>query len=260
MRTSGCWAPHRHVAKDSTGDEKSGGCFRKCSPRAALVTRAVFGKDGNMPRWSREWGLACAAMGHCKGHCWHSACTWSGNESDGRAAPLAGAGTSAGEAAGRCRDTADVCLRFPVNPDTHRLYILSVAQGCFLSNMRCTQNLQRRSEEAENQVRASEVSLVQPLEQPPPGFRCCSWSQAALDCSHSVQGYAPGTAWCTPVPEPKRSREHCLMRFRALVASEHCKLHLPSSKAQTFADILYYVSVALLCLFCIKATIKMQAN
>lgn len=234
--------------------------FGSAAPEQLLSHELFLGRMGICPDGAGSEVWPVQPWGTAKGHCWHSACTWSGNESDGRAAPLAGAGTSAGEAAGRCRDTADVCLRFPVNPDTHRLYILSVAQGCFLSNMRCTQNLQRRSEEAENQVRASEMSLVQPLEQPPPGFRCCSWSQAALDCSHSVQGYAPGTAWCTPVPEPKRSREHCLMPFRALVASAHCKLHLPSSKAQTFADILYYVSVALLCLFCIKATIKMQAN
>lgn len=244
--------------------------FRSAAPEQLFSHKVVLGGMRDCPDGAGSEVRPGAAMRHCKGHCWHSACAWCWKwwwwESCTAGEQLSLLLDRWCRGCRRCRDTADIWLRFPVNPVTHTLYVLRVAQGCFLANRRWTlthpscKDLQKRSEEVENQISVSEVSLVQLLEQPPLGFWCCSWSQAALDCSHLLQGYAPATAWCIPVPEPKRSREHCLMPFRALVASAHCKLHLPSSKVETFADILYYVSVALLCLFGIKATIKMQAN
>lgn len=237
--------------------------FRSAAPEQLFSHKVVLGGMGNCPYGAGSGVWPSAAMGHCKGHCWHSACAWCWKWQRWESCHCCWIGDA--QAAGRCRDTADTWLRFPVNPVIHSLCVLRVAQGCFLANMRWTLtypscHLWKRSEGVENQVRVSEVSLVQPLKQHPLGFWCCSWSQAALESFHSLQGYAPATAWCIPVPEPKRSREHCLMPFRALVASAYCKLHLPSSKVETFADILYYVSVALLCLFGIKAAIKRQAN
>lgn len=55
-------------------------------------------------------------------------------------------------------------------------------------------------------------------------------------------------AGAAAVPKLERSRELRALpnAFGTLMASVCCKLHLPSREVEIFADILYYVSVALL--------------
>lgn len=252
--------------------------IRSAAPEQFSSHKAVQGGTWDCPAGGRS-RAACHHEG-CQVKPWgiaaRNSCVmagiwgWKGRQWEGCLAGQAAAAAlqrlceGCGPAAG-CRHAAGISRqwRLPINPGSSTgLWVCRVTQGGIPLPHEMSpvvsycKSPRRGARKATTGLEAAEVSLVQLLEQPPVGFSSCLGSKAAVKSCSLHRGPWPSCspAWSCSWARARRSGERCpAPALGAPTSSACCERPLPSRKAETFTDILYYVSVALLFFFVIKA-------